>query len=82
MATQAFNALTGLSVGRTVVIDLTLTVTHSLRMLAPALLIFQAMFLPSFFIGDGGYLTNISAGGSSLTVSQYKPAHLAIQYQM
>ena len=72
MATQAFNALTGVSVGSNanVVIDANRNANFA-NVSANFANFSGNVSTDSFFIGDGGYLTNISAGGSSLNVSQY-----------
>ena len=80
MATQttAFNALTGVSVGSNanVVIDANTNATFE-NISANLANISGNVSTNSFFLGDGGYLTNISSGGSSLNVSEYTTGNLS-----
>ena len=72
MATQAFNADTGVSVGSSASLVIDANRNANFANVSANLGNFSGnVSTNSFFVGDGGYLTNISAGGSSLNVSQY-----------
>ena len=72
MATQAFNADTGVSVGSSASLVIDANRNANFANVSANLGNFSGnVSTNSFFVGDGGYLTNISSGGSSLNVSQY-----------
>ena len=78
MATQAFNADTGVSVGSSANLVIDANSNAFLANVSASFANFSGnVSTNGFFIGDGGYLTNISAGGSSLLVSQYTTGTLS-----
>jgi len=93
MATQAFNALTGVSVGSNANIVIDANANAAFANVSGNFANFDGNVSANYFIGnganingnvsanfyfgDGGYLTNVSAVGSSLLVSQYTTGTLS-----
>jgi hypothetical protein len=93
MATQAFNALTGVSVGSNANIVIDANANAVFANVSGNFANFDGNVSANYFIGnganingnvsanfyfgDGGYLTNVSAVGSSLLVSQYTTGTLS-----
>ena len=93
MATQAFNALTGVSVGSNANVVIDANSNAFLANVSGNFANFDGNVSANYFIGnganitgnvsatyflgDGGYLTNVSAVGSSLLVSQYTTGSLS-----
>lgn len=74
MATQAFNALTGVSVGSNANVVIDANSNAFLANVSANFANFSGNVSANFFLGDGGHLSNI---GAALTVSQYTTGSLS-----